>query len=144
VPVMQIPALMGMLRPGERGQQEAAVAALASLADGNALVSAAIAAVSGSVPALQSLLRDRDPGIRLLAAACLVQLLRYEHVAVNNQVGPRTLSPHAAQAPTMHTPNVEALRLLHRLRHRAACQQILCSCRSSVFALLCRRCPGRC
>ena len=84
---MQIPALMGMLQSGERGQQGAAVAALASLADGNALVSAAIAAVSGSVAALQGLLRDRDPGIRLLAAACLVQLLRYEHVATSNQVG---------------------------------------------------------
>ena len=85
--VLQIPALMVMLQSGERGQQEAAVAALASLADGNALVSAAVAAVSGSVAALQGLLRDRDPGIRLLAAACLVQLLRYEHLDMHNQVG---------------------------------------------------------
>jgi hypothetical protein len=90
--LLQIPALMGMLQSGERGQQEAAVAALASLADGNALVSAAVAAVSGSVTALQGLLRDRDPGIRLLAAACLVQLLRYEHVAMSNQVGSWALS----------------------------------------------------
>lgn len=96
---MQIPALMGMLQSGERGQQEAAVAALASLADGNALVSEAIAAVSGSVTALQGLLRDRDPGIRLLAAACLVQLLRYEHVDTSNQVGSRGLSLPAAPAP---------------------------------------------
>lgn len=77
---------MGMLQSGERGQQEAAVAALASLADGNLHVAAAIAAVDGSVPGLQGLLRDRDPGIRLLAAACLVQLLRYDHEPSSNQV----------------------------------------------------------
>jgi hypothetical protein len=63
-------------------------------------VSDAIAASGGSLPALQSLLRDRDPGIRLLAAACLVQLLRYEHVAANNQVGSRTLVLRVASAQT--------------------------------------------
>lgn len=83
---LQVPALMGMVRSGERGQQEAAVAALAALSDSNALVSAAVAALDGAVPALQGLLRDRDPGIRLLAAACLVQLLRFEHVPSSNQV----------------------------------------------------------
>lgn len=77
---------MSMVQSGQRGQQEAAVAALASLADGNAHVAAVIAAVEGAAPALQALLRDRDPGIRLLAAACLVQLLRYDHVPSNNQV----------------------------------------------------------